>query len=231
MSRLRDDRGMTLMEMLVAMVIGLLVCLAVFGLVDFTMRRSGDIGGRVSANQRGRVAMDLITQQLRSQVCLPSGTPPMFSRTGNLTDDANATFFVDLTSDPDPTVAPQLHTIAYDNVAHSIMERDYSDKLPADVTLDPAYAGTPTTRTLLSDVAAVNGVPVFTYYRFDGTPVATPVAAADLGDIASVRITFRSLPTRFDPANPAPRGSVVFQNRVTVREVDPNVSDPQPECD
>jgi type II secretory pathway component PulJ len=230
MSRLRDDRGMTLMEMLVAMVIGMIVCLAVFSLVDFTMRRSGEIGGRVSANQSGRVAMDLITRQLRSQVCLPSGTPPMFSRTGNITDDSNATFFVDLTSGSDPTKAPELHTLTYDAGTHRIVERDYTDTLPADVTQDPAYLGAPKTRTLISDVSAVAGTPVFKYFTFAGAQVPTPVTGDALATIASVQVTFRALPTRFNPKDPTPRGNVVFQNRVTVREVDPNVPDPEPEC-
>lgn len=231
MSRLRDERGMTLMEMLVAMVIGLLVCLAVFSLVDFTMRRYGETSGRVDANQRGRVAMDLITRQLRSQVCLPSGTPPMFSRAGNPTDDADATFFVDLTSGADPTAAPQLHTLVYDAAKHAIIERDYTDKLPADVQQDPAYAGAPTTRTVLTDVVPVTGTPVFTYYTFAGATVPAPVTGDALGTIASVQVTYRALPGHYSAANPNPRGSVVFQNRVTVREVDPNVSDPEPECD
>jgi hypothetical protein len=128
-------------------------------------------------------------------------------------------------------VAPELHTLVYDNSAHTIVERDYTDKLPSDVNTDPAYSGTPKSKTLLTDVAAVAGTPVFTYYTFDGTQVAAPVTGDALGTIASVRVTFRTLPGKFNASNPTPRGSVVFQNRVTVREVDPNVPNPQPECD
>ena len=34
------------------------------------MRRSGEVAARVDAVQRGRTAMDTMTRQLRSQVCL-----------------------------------------------------------------------------------------------------------------------------------------------------------------
>ena len=35
------------------------------------MRRTGEIGARVDTTQRARVAMDSMTRQLRSQVCVP----------------------------------------------------------------------------------------------------------------------------------------------------------------
>ena len=69
MRRLRAEDGFTLPELLVTMAIALIVSLATFSLIEVVMKRSGDIGARVETTQRGRTAMDLITRQLRSQVC------------------------------------------------------------------------------------------------------------------------------------------------------------------
>jgi prepilin-type N-terminal cleavage/methylation domain-containing protein len=230
-TRLRSDRGMTLVEMMVAMVIAVVVSLAAFSLIDFTMRRSADVAGRVDADQRGRVAMDQITRQLRSQVCQPSGTPPMVNSTTNPTDAAHASFFVDLTNDSDPTVAPQLHTLTYDATKRQIVESAWTAKVNANPSVDPTYSGTGTTRVLLTDVRPIPGVPVFSYYAFGSTtPMAVPVAAGNLDDISSVAVNLRVTPTGASTAVADPAGSIDFKNQVTVRLVDPNADDPHPQC-
>jgi hypothetical protein len=176
--------------------------------------------------------MDLITRQLRSQVCQPSGTPPMVNSTANPTDATHASFFVDLTNDSDPTIAPQLHTLTYDAANLRIVESDWTAKVSANPSLvDPTYSGTPTTRVLLTDVRPIPGVPMFSYYDFGSTTaLAVPVAAADLGDISRVAVNFRVTPSGASAANPDPRGSLDFQDQVTVRNVDPNSDDPHPQC-
>jgi prepilin-type N-terminal cleavage/methylation domain-containing protein len=73
--RLNSERGMTLPEVMVTMVISMILSLATFALVDVTMRQTGEISDRVDGVQRGRVAMDLMTRQLRSQVCLGASAP------------------------------------------------------------------------------------------------------------------------------------------------------------
>ena len=69
MSRARQQDGMSLPELLVALSIAMIVSLAVFALVETVMVRSGDVSARVESTQRARIAMDFITRQLRSQVC------------------------------------------------------------------------------------------------------------------------------------------------------------------
>jgi prepilin-type N-terminal cleavage/methylation domain-containing protein len=230
-TRLRDARGMTLVEMMIAMVVAVIISLGAFALIDFSMRRSADIAGRVDADQRGRVAMDLITRQLRSQVCQPSGTPPMVNSATNPTDATHASFFVDLTNDSDPTVAPQLHTLTYDAAKLQIVESDWTATVPSDPSVDPTYSGSPTTRVLLTDVRPIPGVPMFSYFAFGSTaPMAVPVAATNLGDISSIAVNLRVTPSRAPATVADPSGSIDFKNQVTVRLVDPNADDPHPQC-
>ena len=85
---------MTLPEVLVTMVIALVLSLATFALVDVTIRRTGEISSRVDGVQRGRVAMDLMTRQLRSQVCLGASAPA--SRSIVAGSATSVTFYAEL---------------------------------------------------------------------------------------------------------------------------------------
>ncbi len=109
---LSDERGMTLIEMLVAMSVGMVVLLAAFMLLDRSFTASGQIADREDALQRGRQAMELMTRQLRSQVCVvvPPATafsPPVVSGTdhtvtfyGSLSESATSVTKRTLTFDP-----------------------------------------------------------------------------------------------------------------------------------
>lgn len=75
-SRDRSDRaqsGLTLIEMLVAMAIGLFVLLAVFGFMDWSRRTYVRQSGQVEAQAAGRVALDLLTSDLRRAGYNPLG--------------------------------------------------------------------------------------------------------------------------------------------------------------
>ena len=69
-ARLADERGFTLVELLAPIVVSTIVLFALFGLVDTATRRQSAANDRIDANDRGRVAMDAISTQLRSRVCI-----------------------------------------------------------------------------------------------------------------------------------------------------------------
>ena len=88
--RASDERGFTIIELMVAMSVGMVVLLAAFMLLDRSFTASGQIADRQEALQRGRQAMELITRQLRSQVCVvvpPATTfsPPVVGGQDNVT--------------------------------------------------------------------------------------------------------------------------------------------------
>jgi prepilin-type N-terminal cleavage/methylation domain-containing protein len=228
MRRLRQQDGFSLPEMLTAIAIALIVSLAAFSLIDAVLKRTGATTGRIDATQRGRTAMEAITRELRSQVCLPSGTPSMWSRTGNPTDANSATFFVDFSDGGDPSLAPDLHTITFDPVKKQIVESVYKGAKNPTPAVDLPYNGTPVKKVLLTDVVGLaDGTPVFRYYAYDGTVLPSPVSAANLKKLAQVKIAFKALPSRGKSTDP---GTVVFQDQIFVRDVDPNVAIPNPVC-
>ena len=73
-ARLADERGFTLVELLAALVVGSIVIFAGFGLLDTAVRLQAKSVDSLDATDRGRVAIDQISQSLASRICLGSQT-------------------------------------------------------------------------------------------------------------------------------------------------------------
>jgi type II secretory pathway component PulJ len=220
--RLRDEeRGVTLVEFVVAMALGMVVLIAVFGLVEATQRSSSRITQRIDAAQRGRIAMEQMTQSLRSLVCVqPAGdAAPSLIASG---DGSQVTVYAAIQGGvagqaaPSP-LAPQRRQYRYDAAANMITET-----VAPGVGTMPALSF-PTTRparTVLADVAAPSGATVFSYYTYkadgtiDPTPLAVPLTDATRNRVVRIGVNFVSRPTggSKERAVQAP-----FQNVVSVR--------------
>ena len=250
MSNLRNQEGMTLPEVLIAMVIGLIVSGATFTLVQTVMVRTGDIAARVDTTQRSRAAMDFITRQLRSQVCVQATTPLMADeRLVFAATPTSITFFSDLGDEsfrtgntPGP---PELRSLSL--LSGKLVENRYVGVQNLNTDANPTYnysgyPNSPTqTRVLVDDVSTVEttstGQPlIFRYFQF-GAPVGTSGARPDLGWptpadaptslIARIEISYRANRSRGKATD---RGSTVLENSVFVRNADPNATTPKPVC-
>jgi Tfp pilus assembly protein PilW len=256
--RLRtDERGMTLTEALAAISIAMIISLAAFSLVEAVMKRTGETSSRVETTQRARQAMDNITRDLRSQVCVlrTDGTAMTTARSVYTGGPNSITFFGDtadeswrsgVTTMPVPT----LRTIAL--TGGSV---DPYSKLLLGATINEtirpgtlagegvtfASATGQTTRTELSEAmpvkdAAGNDLPIFTYWAYDdATPPATTVQlgpnGATLTDAEAAQVARISINFRVLPAGKnTVRGSTVIQDEITVRTVDPGSANPRPTC-
>ncbi len=71
---LRSERGFTLIEMLVAMVTGLVVTGALLGILEFSLRQETRISDRVQADRTGRASVEHVLEELRSG-CVGASTP------------------------------------------------------------------------------------------------------------------------------------------------------------
>jgi prepilin-type N-terminal cleavage/methylation domain-containing protein len=220
-TRARSEDGFTLPELLTSISIALIVSLATFSLIEFTIRRSGEVQGRVEATQKGRAAMDVITQHMRSQVCLSSDTPPL-----QIADANQVTFYTDL-SDGTQGLPPEKQSITYDPAARTLIERDFVGTRQGQ---DVVYPASPTrVRTLAENVVpATAGDPIFKYYAFDEAVdpprptvlLATPLVATDRARAVRVEINFRALPPQAQSATA--RGSILLHDEIYVRAADPD---------
>lgn len=254
MNRLRSEAGMTLPELLVAMVVALVVSLATFSLIEVVMKRSGEVGARVETTATARTAMDQITRQLRSQVCAKRGASMVTARSVDAAGPAFFTVFADFTNENvggGTMPAPDLRNVGWANNVFTETVTTGTRNLNDNTV---SYSGTGTSRRLLTNVVAaefVNNDPAkpvfFTYYKFPspakaGEELAANVdhqpnerilaeglyrdlTATELESVARIDIKFKVL-----PRNGNPNGATTVQNQVYVRTADPNAQTPKPTC-
>jgi prepilin-type N-terminal cleavage/methylation domain-containing protein len=225
--KLSDQRGFSLTELLVAMTIGMVVLMAAWMLFDRTISASGQIADRSEALQRGRLAMEVISRQLRSQVCVGS-TTPIVSGT-----DLSVSFYADLT-DGTPANPIKQRTLTYNTTTDTINE----SVQPSTGTYPTLTFGTATTTPLLTKVDQImdgsTARPIFQYFGYkpgftDGTLVqlGTPLSAADLKRVAVIKVGFRSFAAR--PIS-NDKDSTVLENDIYTRTAVPTELQGQPEC-
>jgi prepilin-type N-terminal cleavage/methylation domain-containing protein len=226
--RLSSERGMTLIEVLVAMTIGLVVLMAAFMLLDRTFVASGQVADRTEALQRGRQAMSLITRQLRSGVCIGTTSPPV--AVGS--NASSVTFFADLS---DGSVNAKKRTLTWDSTASTLTESvtDGVGTYP-----DLTFTGTPLTSTLLTKVDRIPDTSgprdMFRYFQYqngttDGTlqQMGVPLTSTTVTRVAVIKVGFRVYPDR--PLS-EDRNSAVLEDDVVSRVSDPTKPEAGARC-
>ncbi len=208
---LRDERGFTLVELLVATLAGVVISAATGAIVVVSVHLSSNFSDRVDANSQGRVAMEKITQALNSS-CVSASVPPVVSSGSTLSDDKNLYFYSSLSDLP--TINPNEVKISLTGGSLIMYTYSYLSGSAPNWT----FSATPTTSFVLLPHAAqatINGTanqPVFQYYGYvNGTlsttpytaTTATPLSAANAATTAMVTIDFEALPSNGNTA-PAP---------------------------
>jgi prepilin-type N-terminal cleavage/methylation domain-containing protein len=224
-----DQRGFTLPELLAAISLGMVVLLAAAFLLDNAVSKSNEIADRQEASQRGRVAMERVTRDLRSQVCLKDQRPITIG------EDQRVAFYAGLSTNPD---AVDLRTIRYDGPNQKLVE----DIVPGAGTFpDLTFTGASTSTPLLEGAQpVVDGTvtrPMFRYYTYlaGSTTGAlqllpTPLSPTDRVRVVMIKVAFMALPTRTLARNTTARDSTSFESDVYVRLVDPTKPLDGPRC-
>ena len=224
MSRLRDEAGFTLTELLVALSAGLGVLFAVIALLDTSTRLSASTVDRVETSSRARLAMDLLTRQVRSQLCLGTDLPAMTAAT-----PTSMTFYGSLAPEASPLIV-QRRTLTYDAAAKRLLETVWTGAgTRPNITFDTA----PQTSVLADGIVPDGTKPVFQYYRFEvpaGGDAArptlittTPLAADDLARTVQVGFNFVAVGRRATTR-------VQMSSTVYVRTSSPTNPDSSPLC-
>jgi len=227
LARLRDQRGFTLVELLMTTVIGTIVLLAAFTIFDAALHAQTRVDDRSDMVARGRTAMEQVVQQLRSQVCLGPGYPAV-----TYGDGSHVTFYADLA---DTTFVPQKRDLTFSG--GTLTERDYTGS-PSSGNPPYTFAATPSrTRviatSLVNQTQGATTIPFFTYYSFNAAnPVrpanllAVPLSATDMARVVQITVAFGALPSRGVSKLPAEP----FTANVFVRTADPTDPDHSPLC-
>ncbi len=229
--RMSGERGFTLIELLVAMSIGMIVLLGAFMLLDRSFSASGQVADREDALQQGRQTMELMTRQLRSQVCLGKNNTPLVSGSDN-----SVTFYADLTTDPQNT---KLRTLAL-NTGTGVLTQTVVSAASGTYPNLVFSGGATQTATLqtkvkqILDGAPPTARPVFKYYGYKaGLPVGdlellpAPLSATNLGRVAAIKVSFKSFAQR--PLSDQ-GDSTELEDDVYVRLSDPTETQDGPVC-
>lgn len=239
---MRREDGFTVIELLVALAIGVVVFTGAMAVMSTEFTQSNGTVERTDAMQRGRIVLDQVTRLLRSQSC-GTGVSRVVSGSDN-----SITFYADLndgapaTTGGPPQSRPVQHTIALDTAG-----RITDTTIPGTGSVASGYrfTGTATTRTLGEAVyadpgqpaagatPAVAGTPFLTYWGYP-TPLTKPyVPSASLGSplttstvrrVAKIGVTFLAQPTRTRSTD----HGTLLQDQVEVRAADPSQDNPNP---
>jgi type II secretory pathway pseudopilin PulG len=230
--RARSESGHTLMELVVAMSIGMIILLVAFHLLDRSLGLTREVSDRVDAVQRGRLAMDTMTRQLRSQVCLATAAGTGTDAALSAASGDSVTFYSNLSA----TGVPEKDTLTFDEAARTLIRTRIDGSGAAPFT---THTAAPKNTTLLNN-AARNGPsptanPIFTYYGFDNSvpPKAVkqltpmPLTQAQRESTARIVVSFVSRPAQATTTN---KKAAVLTDEIFVRSADPNDPAPVPKC-
>lgn len=200
-----DQRGSTMVELLVSISATLIVMMAVVTLTTAVLHHQDRINRRVDANSRARPVMTRIVQELHS-ACVTSHIVPV--RTGST--GTSITFFSQSGSAVGP--APELHRISLTGNPPRLTET-VTPPTPGSIAPNWDFSGpSRPTRTLLTNVAAPGGV-IFRYYDFvtgtgalNTTPLTVPLTDTTAARTSYLTVSFASSPragvSTLDPKSP-----------------------------
>ncbi|MGA2163171.1 MAG: prepilin-type N-terminal cleavage/methylation domain-containing protein [Solirubrobacteraceae bacterium] len=216
-SPLRDEHGFTMIELLVAMSMGTIVCLAAFLLLKFTTGDVSRITERVHVDQTGSVALEKIMLELHS-ACVVRGVTPIQTKS-----TPSVLKFISEGGTKSAFGTVRLHEIEYvppkgesegkliEYTSKSIPPSSGGEEAP-----NYTFPKTPETKTLLltgvkqAENKSNESIAVFQYYRYyhksDTTPeygridqaaITVPpegLPEAEAEDVTKVTITFSLAP-------------------------------------
>jgi len=198
-ARLRDESGYSLVELLAAMVVGVIVLFAIFGLLDTSVRIQAKSADSIDATDRGRVAIDQISQALGSRICVGSQASLVSA------SDTEVEFYASLAPESS-AVRLAVQRLRLTVAGTSIREDLWSPTPPiAPPNVPPPSTTTPTrSRMVITGVTPIQTTPIFRYYATQGTPAAptlllsTPLSAANLSRVALIDVGFVARGKRSD---------------------------------
>lgn len=189
-----DERGVTIPELLVTMVVGLIVLGGIVTLVTSTATSSGRITERVAANQLARPMMQRVMNEMHS-ACISPGLAPVIAGS-----NGDAISFVHGTG---AVVAPTpvKRTIAWNRTNGYLTDQTFART--GGTAPDWTFSSTASsTFRLLENVSQIEtATPIFRYYAYENgtisaTPLPVPLSTDDAKRTVQVTIALAVSPTQ-----------------------------------
>jgi prepilin-type N-terminal cleavage/methylation domain-containing protein len=219
MRRLRAQAGFTVVELLVGMLVLGVVAVGAMTMMEVVMRQGRGVVDRTEAAQRGRLVLDAITRQVRSQVCRDATTKGLVAATPD-----SLTFYADLS---DGSTPPAKRKLEYREGPRQIVETVYK-----------ADGATVLRQTVLlsnvvpsPDPELPDDTSFLSYWKYSDDPATAGTllrvnGAAELGRVAVIRVNFAVRPH----AATDDKFNTALSDRVVLRNADPNATNNDPTC-
>jgi len=192
--RLADERGTTLVELMVGISLGMVILSALTGLVIVTLHASARVSARVHATQNARISLVKIIEQLHSACVTPKIAPVQVGSTGTKLIFSHST----ASEGSSATVKPIRSEVALSGT--SLIETDYA---ALGSTVPPTFSKTATgpSQALISNVAPTPpSSSIFTYYTYsNGKLVAIPpkeLSLTEANSVIQVKVAFTGFPPK-----------------------------------
>jgi prepilin-type N-terminal cleavage/methylation domain-containing protein len=177
--RWREQHGVTLIELLVAMIMTLVLSLAAFSILEFATADVSRITSRVHADQTGRTALEKIMLQLHSS-CVALEVNPIVE--GSTSEKLR---FISENGETPALETVHEHEIVYSKSAGTLIEKTYVNTGTESKGNYPFSTTASTTTKLLTGVkqtvnAKKEEIPIFQYYRYYKTGDTIPEGDKEL---------------------------------------------------
>jgi hypothetical protein len=219
--RLADERGTTLVELVVGMAIGMIVVSALTGLIVVSLHASARVSARVHATQNARISLVKIMEQLHSACVTPKVAPVRAKSTGTLLRFSHST----ASEGSAAGVKPILSAIALSE--GTLTETDY---LSLGGT-PPNFSETATQtqpQVLATRIAPTPpATSIFSYFSYsNGKLVEIPqkeLGVLEANSVIQVKVAFTGLPVGTSTADSSVGASV--ENSAMLRLTPPSFNE------
>jgi Tfp pilus assembly protein PilW len=230
MSRLdalrKDERGTTIVEVLVSTATGLVVLSALTMVILVSMHANARVSARIDATQRARLVVTKIMQQLHSACIAPKIAPILPGSTGT------SLSFIHASPAEGAALAPLPTKTQIALVGDTLTQTDLRATGGSYPTW--TYASTTTTKTLLTEVGPIApSSSIFSYYASSNgsiapTPQATPLAGTATPLTIQVRVALSTEPTRGDSPVADSGAAASVRSGATLRLTPPSFNEAAP---
>jgi prepilin-type N-terminal cleavage/methylation domain-containing protein len=182
--RWREQRGVTLIELLVAMLMALVVSLAAFAILQFTTDDVSRITSRAHVDQTGRIALQKIMLQLHS-ACVALEVNPIVVGSGG-----EKIKFISESGTQAAFTTVSEHEIAYTKATETLTEQTFpntSAEKEGNYTFSTTASSTTKLLTGVKQTEVLNKttslkekIPIFQYYRYYKTGDAIPTGDTEV---------------------------------------------------
>jgi Tfp pilus assembly protein PilW len=187
---IRDETGMTLVELLVAMTAGVVVMTGIVLTMIVTMRETNRVTSHIEANQNARIAMTKIINQLHSACVAPQIAPIQEESSGTL---------LRFLHQSGSAVAP---TPVWSEISLTGTTLSQTDYAVTGAAPNWSRSGTAlSTVQLMTGVSPISAsVPIFRYFAYSNGQVSTTPLATPLGTNAAsavqVNVALQTAPSK-----------------------------------